>query len=158
MTIDRTTVLTDERLDDLDAYEAFRLGEDLLASRRPRDAVRALRRVLDADPGSASAWELLGRAHFAAAQLRPAEDAFRRLVELEPTSGWAHTALGLSLDRQSRHREGAAMHRLAEALGQSGRDASRVELVDPTTPDTRPIDVGSLDLGPDGLGPRDAGA
>ena len=56
--------------------------------------------------------------------------AFRRLVELEPTSGWAHTALGLTLDRQSRHREGAVMHRLASAMGESARDETRVDLVE----------------------------
>ena len=58
-------------------------------------------------------------------------DAFRLGEELlEPTSGWAHTALGLTLDRQSRHREGALMHRMAAAMGESARDASRVQLVD----------------------------
>ncbi len=39
-------------------------------------------------------------------------------------------ALGLTLDRQSRHREGALMHRMAAAMGESARDASRVQLVD----------------------------
>jgi Flp pilus assembly protein TadD len=60
----------------------------------------------------------------------PAEQAFRRLVEIEPTSAWAQTALGLSLDRQSRHREGAVHHRIAAAMGASPHDATRVELVD----------------------------
>ena len=69
-------------------------------------------------PDNAAAWELLGRARFAAAWLTPAEEAFRRLVELEPTSGWAHTALGLTLDRQSRHREGAVFHKMAIAMGE----------------------------------------
>lgn len=130
MTIHLTPNLSDEKIAAMDAFEAFRLGEELFDSRYPRDAVRVLRRVVDEVPDNASAWELLARSHFAAAQLHPAEAAFRRLIELEPTSGWAHTALGLTLDRQSRHREGAAMHRLAAALGESARDATRVELVD----------------------------
>ena len=62
-------------------------------SRFPRDAARVLRKVVEAEPGNSAAWELLGRAHFAAAHLPPAEEAFRRLVELEPTSMWAQTAL-----------------------------------------------------------------
>lgn len=130
MTIYLTPNISDEQIAAMDAFDAFRLGEELLESRYPRDAARVLRRVVEDSPENASAWELLARAHFAAAQLRPAEDAFRRLVELEPTSGWAHTALGLTLDRQSRHREGAVMHRLAAAMGESARDASRVQLVD----------------------------
>ena len=99
-------------------YEDFRTAEDLMSRRRPREAARQAERVVDADPDNAAAWELLGRARFAAALLRPAEDAFRRLVELEPTSGWAHTALGLTLDRQSRHREGAVFHKMAAAMGE----------------------------------------
>ncbi|MCO7240995.1 MULTISPECIES: tetratricopeptide repeat protein [unclassified Aeromicrobium] len=130
MTIYLTPNISDDQIAVMDVFDAFRLGEELLESRYPRDAARVLRRVVEDSPDNASAWELLARAHFAAAQLRPAEDAFRRLVELEPTSGWAHTALGLTLDRQSRHREGALMHRLAAAMGESARDASRVQLVD----------------------------
>ncbi len=130
MTIYLTPNISDDQIAAMDVFDAFRLGEELLESRYPRDAARVLRRGVEDSPDNASAWELLARAHFAAAQLRPAEEAFRRLVELEPTSGWAHTALGLTLDRQSRHREGALMHRMAAAMGESARDASRVQLVD----------------------------
>jgi cytochrome c-type biogenesis protein CcmH/NrfG len=130
MTIYMTPNITDERIDEMTVFEAFRTGEELLDSRFPREAVRVLRKVTDAEPGNPAAWELLGRAHFAAAQLAPAETAFRRLVELEPTSAWAHTALGLSLDRQSRHAEGATLHRMAAAMGTNPRDGTRVELVD----------------------------
>ncbi len=130
MTIYLTPNISDDQIAAMDVFDAFRLGEELLESRYPRDAARVLRRVVEDSPENASAWELLARAHFAAAQLRPAEEAFRRLVELEPTSGWAHTALGLTLDRQSRHREGALLHRMAAAMGESARDASRVQLVD----------------------------
>lgn len=130
MTIHLTPTISDDQIAAMDVFDAFRLGEELLESRYPRDAARVLRRVVEDSPDNASAWELLARAHFAAAQLRPAEDAFRRLIELEPTSGWAHTALGLTLDRQSRHREGAVLHRVAAAMGESPRDASRVQLVD----------------------------
>lgn len=133
MTIRFTPHISAEMIDTMDVFDAFRTGEQLLADRYPRDAARVLGKVVEAAPSQAAAWELLGRAHFAAAQLRPAEDAFRRLVELEPTSAWAQTALGLSLDRQSRHREGAIHHRIAAALGASPHDATRVELVDRPT-------------------------
>lgn len=130
MTIYLTPTITDDQIAAMSVFDAFRYGEELLESRYPRDAARVLAKVVEAEPANAAAWELLGRAHFAAAHLGPAEDAFRRLVELEPTSAWARTALGLSLDRQSRHREGAVHHRLAAAMGASPRDATRVELVD----------------------------
>lgn len=133
MNIRFTPQISEMMIDTMDVFDAFRTGEQLLADRYPRDAARVLRRVVEAEPSNAAGWELMGRAHFAAAQLTPAEDAFRRLVELEPTSAWAQTALGLSLDRQSRHREGAVHHRIAAAMGASAHDATRVELVDRQT-------------------------
>lgn len=130
LTLFGTPILTDDRIDEMSVFDAFRAGEQLLDARQPRDAARVLRKVVAAEPDNQTAWELLGRAHFAAAQLAPAESAFRRLIELEPTSAWAHAALGLSLDRQSRHAEGATFHRMAAAMGTDPRDGTRVELVD----------------------------
>lgn len=130
MTIYMTPNISDEQIEEMDVFDAFRKGEELLDSRFPRDAVRVLRKVIDAEPGNASAWELIGRAHFAAAQLVPAEQAFRRLIELDPTYGWAQTALGLALDRQSRHDEGDVHHRLATAMGMPEHRTTRVQLVD----------------------------
>ena len=130
MTIFMTPHITDEKIEAMEVFDAFRLGEELLDSRFPRDAARVLRKVVDAEPGIGAGWELLGRAHFAAAQLKPAEEAFMRLVAQEPTSAWAHTALGLPLDRHSRHRAGTVHHRLASAMGACHPGATRVELVD----------------------------
>ncbi|WP_019145493.1 tetratricopeptide repeat protein [Aeromicrobium massiliense] len=130
MTIYQKPSYTDAQIEAMEVFDAFRLGEELLDSRWPREAIRVLAKVVDAEPRNAAAWELMGRARFAAALLVPAEEAFRRLVELEPTSQWAHTALGLSLDRQSRHAEGAMFHRMAAAMGADARDATRVDLVD----------------------------
>lgn len=130
MTIHLTPNISDDTIADLDLFDAYRYGEELLESRFSRDAARVLRKVVEAEPDNSAAWELLGRAHFAAAHLPPAEEAFRKLVELEPTSMWARTAVGLTLDRQSRHSEGAVHHRVAAAMGASERDATRVELVD----------------------------
>lgn len=130
MTVWMKPTLTDDSIEQMDLFEAFRYAEDLLESRFPREAARVLRRATDAEPRNGAVWELIGRAHFAAAHLKPAEEAFRTLIELEPTSAWAHTALGLALDRQSRRDEGAVHHRLAAAMGANERDDSRVELVD----------------------------
>jgi Flp pilus assembly protein TadD len=132
MTIWMKPTLTDASIEAMEPFEAFRYAEELVDSRFPREAAKVLQPVAALEPRNAAVWELLGRAHFAAALLGPAEQAFRRLTELEPTSAWAQTALGLALDRQSRHREGAVHHRLAAAMGSSERDATRVELVDRT--------------------------
>lgn len=134
MTIWMKPTLTEESIREMEPFDAFRYAEALLESRFPREAARVLQPVTELEPRNAAVWELLGRAHFAAAHLGPAESAFRTLTELEPTSAWAQTALGLALDRQSRHSEGAVHHRLASAMGANERDATRVELVDqPTT-------------------------
>lgn len=122
--------ITDEQIEQMSAFEAFRLAEELLDERFPREAIRVMTPVVQAEPDHAASWELLGRAHFAAAHLTKAEHAFRRLVELDPTNAWAHTALGLSLDRQSRHAEGATYHRMATAMGADPRESTRVEIVD----------------------------
>lgn len=134
MTIHLTPTISDEQIAAMEPFDAYRLGEELLDSRYPRDAARVLAPVVEAAPENASAWELLGRAHFAAAQLTRAEESFRRLVALEPTNVWAHTALGLSLDRQSKHAEGATWHRMAAAMGADPHESTRVQLVD------RPVD------------------
>lgn len=130
MTIYLTPNISDEQIAEMELFDAFRRAEELFDSHFPSDAARLLRKVVDAEPAHAAGWELIGRSYFAAALLSPAEEAFGRLVELEPTSAWAQTALGLSLDRQSRHREGGVHHRLAAAMGASERDTTRVDLVD----------------------------
>ncbi|WP_433467208.1 tetratricopeptide repeat protein [Spirillospora sp. CA-128828] len=73
--------------------------------------------IVAAGPGNRSAVELLGRAYFHSAQLRRAEETFRRLVELDPCNGWAHEALARTLERQSRPDEARAFRRLAGAMG-----------------------------------------
>lgn len=130
MTLYMKPLITAEKIAAMDTFEAFRYAEELFASRFPREAARVMSRVIDDSPENASAWELLGRAHFAAAHLRPAEEAFRTLIGLEPTSAWAHTALGLTLDRQRRMDEANVHHRIAAAMGSSERDVTRVDLVD----------------------------
>lgn len=109
-------IFNDAMIAEMSLYDRFRRAEEMVANRHPRDAVKMLSGVVEEEPDNAAAWELLGRAYFAAALLGPAEEAFRRLLELEPTSGWAHVALGLTLDRQSRHREGAVYHRMAAVM------------------------------------------
>ena len=99
-----------------DTLEAFRRAEALVAQRRPLDALAALAPVLDAEPDSSSVQLLAGRAYLGSAQLRRAEQAFLRVLELDPTDHYARFALGKALQRQSRMAEAQTQLRLAVAM------------------------------------------
>jgi Flp pilus assembly protein TadD len=99
-----------------DMVQAFRQAEDLVAQRRPLDALAALAPVLEAEPDKPSVQLLAGRAYLGSAQLRRAEEAFRKVIELDPNDHYAHFALGRALQRQSRYVEARRQLRLATAM------------------------------------------
>lgn len=99
-----------------DTFEAFRRAESLVAQRRPLDALAALAPVLAAAPDSTSVHLLAGRAYLGSAQLRRAEQAFLRVLELDPTDHYARFALGKALQRQGRLTEAQTQLRLAVAM------------------------------------------
>ncbi|MGY1846635.1 MULTISPECIES: tetratricopeptide repeat protein [unclassified Blastococcus] len=102
---------------EFDLHSEF-LRADLLLNMGQADAaVRILRPVVDAEPRNEAALELLARAYYGSAQLRSAEEALARLVELAPSNGWARRALARTLERQSRRDEAAVHHRVADAFG-----------------------------------------
>ncbi|MBB4688311.1 tetratricopeptide repeat protein [Amycolatopsis jiangsuensis] len=88
---------------------AFREAEELVGRRRPLDALKALEPLLDDESDKPSVQLLAGRAYFHSAQLRRAERAFTKVLELDPTDHYARFVLGRTLQR---------LGRLAEALGQ----------------------------------------
>lgn len=97
-------------------FEAYRRAETLLARRRPLDAVQALLPVLAAQPHDASVQLLAGRAFLDSAQLRRAEAAFTRVLEIDPADHYARFALGKALQRQGRLTESLAQLRMAAAM------------------------------------------
>jgi len=99
-----------------DMLRAFRMAEFLMEQRRPLDALQALAPLLEAEPDKPSVQLLAGRAYLGSAQLRRAEEAFRRVIELDPTDHYAHFALGRALQRQSRYVEARGQYRLATAM------------------------------------------
>ncbi|HKR51016.1 MAG TPA: tetratricopeptide repeat protein [Pseudonocardiaceae bacterium] len=99
-----------------DVVEQFRLAELLVSERRPLDALRELRPVLDAEPDSPSVQLLAGRAYLQSAQLHRAEEAFRRVLEHNPSDYYARFALGRTLQRQSRLEEARAQLAMAAAM------------------------------------------
>ncbi|KAA9157083.1 tetratricopeptide repeat protein [Amycolatopsis acidicola] len=90
-------------------FEAFRQAEALVENRRPLDALKALEPVLEADADKPSVQLLAGRAYFHSAQLKHAEQAFTKVLELDPSDHYARFVLGRTLQR---------LGRLVEALGQ----------------------------------------
>jgi Flp pilus assembly protein TadD len=97
-------------------FEAFRKAESLVAQRRPLDALAALGPVLDAEPDKPSVHLLAGRAYLGSAQLRRAEAAFLRVIELDPTDHYARFALGRTLQRLGRFPEAQTQLRIAAAM------------------------------------------
>lgn len=93
----------------VDLFASFRRAEMLASRGRPLDALQALAPVLESRPDDASVQLLAGRAYLNSAQLRRAEEAFTRVVDLDPADHYARFALGKALQRQGR---------LAEALTQ----------------------------------------
>ena len=85
-------------------FESFRRAEMLVASSRPLDALQALMPLL------------AGRAYLNSAQLTRAEEAFTRVLELDPADHYARFALGKALQRQGRLAEAQAQYKMAAAM------------------------------------------
>ncbi|HEY2058532.1 tetratricopeptide repeat protein [Amycolatopsis sp. NBC_01480] len=97
-------------------FHAFRRAEDLVERRRPLDALKALEPLLDDEQDKPSVQLLAGRAYFHSAQLRRAERAFTRVLELDPTDHYARFVLGRTLQRLGRFAEALAQLRMASAM------------------------------------------
>ena len=97
-------------------FESFRRAETLLAQRRPLEALRELAAVVEEAPDTPSVQLLAGRAYLGSAQLRRAESAFLRVLELDPADHYARFALGRTLQRQGRLAEAKTQLRLATAM------------------------------------------
>lgn len=97
-------------------FRSFRRAESLMAQGRPLDAVQALLPVLAERPRDASVHLLAGRAFLDSAQLRRAEAAFIRVLEIDPADHYARFALGKALQRQGRFTESLAQLRMASAM------------------------------------------
>ncbi len=100
-----------------DLHSDYLRADLFLAMGQPVEAARLLEPLVAAEPGNEAALELLARSFYGSAQLQRAEGALRRLVELAPANGWARRALARTLERQSRHDDAVAHHRVADALG-----------------------------------------
>lgn len=98
------------------AYDLLQRGHALLERRHFAQAAIVLERADRQEPSKGSILEALGRAYFNSGQAEPARATFERLLEIEPSSHYAHYAIGQSLKRLG-HADRARTHlRLAVAL------------------------------------------
>ena len=102
---------------EIDLHSEYLRADLFFAMGNPTEAARILTRVVEAEPENEAALELLARSYYGSAQLGRAEESLGRLVALSPANAWARRALARTLERQSRHAEAVAHHRVADALG-----------------------------------------
>jgi tetratricopeptide (TPR) repeat protein len=101
---------------DGDAYSWYRRGLDLLSRGSAAAAAQLLQRAAEAEPGSRSVLEALGRAQFDAGRYAAAADSFRQIVEASPSDDYAQFGLGLALARDGNPAEAAEHLALAAAM------------------------------------------
>ena len=101
---------------DVDAYELFRRGSELLAAGRAHQAVISLEQARDAAPGHGSVREALGRAYYGAGRPAAAEAEFAEALEIDPSNDYAHFGLGLCLARAGKRARAVGHLRLAVVM------------------------------------------
>lgn len=98
------------------AYGLLQRGKALMKRRHNAQAAVLLERARQLEPGKGSIVEPLARAYYNSGQHGLAAGAFEELLEIDPSSAYAHFGLGQSL-KQIGRRDSARTHmRLAVAL------------------------------------------
>lgn len=98
------------------AYDLYQRGSALVAARHFAQAAIVLERAARLEPGKGSILELLGRAYYNSGQRERSAETFAALLDVDPSSHYAHYALGQSLKLLGRKREAWTHLRLALAL------------------------------------------
>ena len=98
------------------AYDLLQRGQALLDGRHFAQAAIVLERADRLEPGKGSILEALGRAYFNSGQAERARAAFEALLEIDPSSHYAHYAVGQCLKRLGRIDRARTHLRLAVAL------------------------------------------
>ena len=98
------------------AYDLLQRGQALLERRHFAQAAIVLERADRQEPAKGSILEALGRAYFNSGQAERARATFEALLEIEPSSHYAHYAIGQSLKRLGRTDRARTHLRLAVAL------------------------------------------
>ena len=97
-------------------YDLLQRGHALLAGRHFAQAAIVLERADRQEPAKGSILEALGRAYFNSGQAERARATFEALLELDPSSHYAHFAIGQSFKCLGRTDRARTHLRLAVAL------------------------------------------
>src|SRR5512138_2604040 len=121
------------------AYALLQRGQALIRSRHHAQAAVVLERAARLEPGKGSILEPLGRAYHHSGQFERARETFEALIEVDPSSHWAHFALSESLRKLGRLAEARTHLKLATALSPRSelyqRAMARIDqLLPPTSP------------------------
>lgn len=98
------------------AYGLFQRAGALLKRRHHAQAAVLLERADRLEPGKGSIVEALARAYYNSGQHDRAEQSFRQLLELDPSTPFGHFGLGQALKQLGRREEARLHLRLAVAL------------------------------------------
>jgi tetratricopeptide (TPR) repeat protein len=101
---------------DVDAYELFQRGSELLAAGHAHQAVISLEQARDAAPRHGSVREALGRAYYGAGRTSAAAAEFAEALEIDPSNDYAHFGLGLCLARAGKRTRALGHLRLAVVM------------------------------------------
>ena len=103
-------------MSELEVYDLFQRGSDLLERGDYAAAAVPLARARDLEPDKASIREALGRALFHSQRYREAAEEFGVLADARPTDDYAHFCLGRALQQLGRHREACRPLAIAACL------------------------------------------
>jgi tetratricopeptide (TPR) repeat protein len=103
------------------AYDLLQRGQALLERRHFAQAAIVLERADRQEPAKGSILEALGRAYFNSGQAERARETFEALLDIDPSSHYAHYAIGQSLKRLGRTDRARTHLRLAMALSPGNR-------------------------------------
>lgn len=98
-------------------YEEFQRATQFFDAKDYAGAARILAPIVAEHGENRAAVELLGRAYFHSAQLGRAEETFRRLIDTDPSNGWAYEALARTLERRNHPDEARGFRKMATAMG-----------------------------------------
>jgi Flp pilus assembly protein TadD len=98
------------------AYGLLQRGKALMRRRHNAQAAVLLERARRLEPGKGSIVESLARAYYNSGQHNLAASAFEELLEIDPSSAYAHFGLGQSLKQIGQRDEARTHLRLAVAL------------------------------------------
>ena len=108
--------IADELAERETAYGLLQRAQGLLKRRHHAQAAVLLERAARLEPGKGSIVEALARAYYNSGQHDRAADAFRELLEIDPSAAYGHFGLGQSLKQLGQRDEARTHLRLAVAM------------------------------------------